>query len=147
MSGFQHLIWINPLAFSALRRIRSHVKMHSVKRYRLLRIVRWTLAALLFAQGALVANACLRIDTSPQAALSATEMADCDMGTANPNACLYQYLDQSDQNSVQLTPTFPAMPVAALLIARPASVRDVRAVLPPPGCAPPIPIRYCSLLI
>jgi len=123
--------------------------MGVVKRIRLIKTVaRCMFAALLFAQGALVANACLRVDTSPHAAFSMTEMEGCDMGAANPNACLYQYLDQSDQNSVQLTaPPVTAHHAAPLMIARPASVRDARVTVPPPGCAPPIPIRYCSLLI
>lgn len=123
--------------------------MCCVKGRRLIQIVgRWTLTVLLFAQGALVAEACLRLDTTPQAAFATAPMDGCDMGTANPNACLFGYLDQSDHSVAQ-----PAVPpvtryvLVAAAQARPSFVFDARSTLPPPGCAPPIPIRYCTLLI
>jgi hypothetical protein len=123
--------------------------MGAVKRIRLIRtIARWTLAVLLFAQGALVAEACLRLDASPRAAFSTSQMEGCDMGTAKPNACLFQYLDQSDHSAAQ--PTISpgtAYLVVPLTVARVTVVADARAALPPPGSAPPIPIRYCTLLI
>lgn len=123
--------------------------MGAVKRYRLIRtIARWTLAALLFTQGALVANACLRVDTGPQTAFSQQQMVDCEMGDANPNACLYQYLDQSDQTSAQASFTPPsANPVLLALSTTSQPIVKTRAALPPRSCGPPIPIRYCSLLI
>lgn len=111
-------------------------------------IARYTLALLLFAQGALVAEACLRLDATPQAAFSASQMDGCEMGTDNPNACLLAYLDQSDYSSAQAT-VFPA--TAYIIVSQasqpPAAAPRTQATLPPPGCAPPIPIRYCSLLI
>ena len=121
----------------------------AVKRYRLIKaIARCALAAMLFAQGALVANACLRFDAGPQAAFSRTQAADCDMGTANPNVCLFQYLDQSDQANAQplVIPAVAHLPAPAMSV-RLAPVLTARAPPVPHGCDPPIPIRYCSLLI
>ena len=123
--------------------------MCGVKGRRLIRTVaRWTLAVLLFAQGALFAEACLRLEASPQAAFEMSQMEGCDMGVTNPNACLLAYLDQSDHSAAQ-----PAVPpvtqymLARAVVARPGAAVNARATPPPPGCAPPIPIRYCTLLI
>jgi hypothetical protein len=123
--------------------------MARMKGRRFLRtIARYTVALLLFAQGALVAEACLRLDATPQAAFSASQMEGCEMGTDNPNACLLAYLDQSDYSSAQAT-VFPA--TAYIIVSQasqpPAAAPRTQTALPPPGCAPPIPIRYCSLLI
>ena len=121
--------------------------MQIVKRRHLLFIIHGTLAALMFAQGALVANACLQTDTRA-AVFSAPQTDDCKMGTANPNLCLFQLIDQSDQNVVQLSiPSSVSEFAAPRLVARPVRAIDARPRLPPPGRAPPIPIRYCSLLI
>lgn len=115
---------------------------------RFLRIVaRWMLAVLLFAQGALVAEACLRLDASPRAAFSTSQMDGCDMGTTNPNACLFGYLEQTDQSGAQ--PTVPPVTQQVVLVAETAAhpIPFAHAASPPPGCAPPIPIRFCTLLI
>ena len=127
----------------------ASLNIGGVKGHRLIRtIARWMLVALLFTQGTLVANACLRLDTSPQAPFGMSQKEDCDMGTTNPNACLFGYLDLSDHSAAQPTvPPATRYVVVPLVVARLAGVPDARAALPPPGCAPPIPIRYCSLLI
>ena len=125
--------------------------MSVVNARRLIRsIARWTLAVMLFAQGALVANACLRLDASPQAAftMSHAAMDGCEMGGSNPNACLLAYLDQSDHSPAQ--PTVPPATyclVAPLRVAVPSATLDAHTPLAPFGGAPPIPIRYCTLLI
>jgi hypothetical protein len=125
--------------------------MGAVKARRLIRsIARWTLAVMLFAQGALVANACLRLEASPQAAftMSHAEMDGCEMGVSNPNACLLAYLDQTDYSSAQ--PTVPPAThyfLVPLIVAAPSISVEARAPLAPLGGAPPIPIRYCTLLI
>lgn len=123
--------------------------MDVVKGRRLIRsIARWTLALLLFAQGALVANACLRLEASPQAAFTTSQMEGCDMGISNPNACLLAYLDQSDFSAPQ--PTVPPATycfVAAPEVLAPTPPSETRASLTTPGRSPPIPIRYCTLLI
>jgi hypothetical protein len=124
--------------------------MAAVKRSRFLgTIARWTLVVLLFAQGALVAEACLRTDASARAAFPMAEMEGCDMGKTNPNACLLGYLDVADQTTAQ--PTVPPATSYVLVVSNPPAGRllafDARAALPPPGNAPPIPIRYCRLLI
>lgn len=123
--------------------------MVAVTGRRLIRtIARYTLALLLFAQGALLAEACLRLDASPQAAFSTSQMDGCDMGIGNPNACLLAYLDQSDQSSAQPTVSPSNSYVTVSESARPATLAPrLHVSLPPPGGAPPIPIRYCSLLI
>ena len=123
--------------------------MAAVKRRRFLGIIaRWTLVVLLFAQGALVAEACLRTDASPRAAFSMPDMEGCDMGKTNLNACLLGYLDLADQSTVQ--PSVP--PATSYILVTPHTAGrlpafDARAALPPPGNALPIPIRYCTLLI
>jgi hypothetical protein len=124
--------------------------MAVVKRSRFLgTIARWTLVVLLFAQGALVAEACLRTDASARAAFSMPEMEGCEMGKTNPNACLLGYLDVADQTTAQ--PTVPLATSYVLVSPSRTAGRlpafDRRAALPPPGSGPPIPIRYCTLLI
>lgn len=125
-------------------------KMGAVKGRRLIRtLARATLVMLLFAQGALVAEACLRLDASPRAAFASSQMEGCDMAIGNPNACLFAYLDQSDHTAAQPTvpPATSYVVVASTSLATPARACDSLAALPPPGRAPPIPIRYCTLLI
>jgi len=49
-----------------------------VKQYKFIKTTsRLVLAAVLFAQVALAASACLRLDTGPQAAFATSQMADC----------------------------------------------------------------------
>jgi hypothetical protein len=123
--------------------------MCAVKRYRLIKtIARWALAAMLFTQGTLVANACLRVDASPLASFSKAEMVDCEMAAANPKTCFNQYLDQTDQIGAQSPFATPAVSSVTLVIgAEPEPLIKARAALTPRGRGPPIPIRYCSLLI
>jgi hypothetical protein len=123
--------------------------MAAVTKRRFLKtIARWTLVVLLFAQGALVAEACLRTDASARAAFSMPEMEGCDMGTTNPNACLLGYLDLSDQTALQ-----PAVPPATAHVivlseaGRSAAGFDTSLTATPPGRGPPLHIRYCTLLI
>jgi hypothetical protein len=124
--------------------------MRCVKGRRLIQIVaRWTLAVLLFAQGALVAEACLRLDTTPQAAFATVPIDGGDTGATSPNACLLGFLDQSEQTAAHpiVSPPATSYVVVASSAANPAAVFDARTALHSPGCAPPIPIRYCTLLI
>jgi hypothetical protein len=130
--------------------MRGGAKMGAVKIRRFLgSIARWTLVVLLFAQGALVAEACLRTDASPRAAFSMPDMEGCDMGKTNPNACLLGYLELADQTTAQpsVPPATSYVRVSSSHAAGRAPAFDARAALPPPGNAPPIPIRYCTLLI
>lgn len=123
--------------------------MRAVNRYRLIKtIARWALAAMLFTQGVLVANACLRVDASPRASFSEAEMVECEMAAANPKTCFNQYLDQTDQIGAQSPCAVPAVSSVALVVSAEAEpLIKVRAALTRRGCDPPIPIRYCSLLI
>lgn len=123
--------------------------MSAVKRYRLIKIVaRWVLAAMLFTQGTLVANACLRVDEGPRTSFGKAEMVDCEMAHANPKTCLNQYLDQTDQIGAQSPFAAPTVTSVAFVIgAEPEPLIKARTALTPRGCDPPIPIRFCSLLI
>jgi hypothetical protein len=109
------------------------------------------LAAILFAQAALVASACLRLDTGPQAAFATSQMADCDMGTtANPNLCLFQYLDQSDQTQAQ--PSVAPAPLNVAVLAAPAAPAQIDATAFTHTrfnflTGPPLIIRNCCLRI
>ncbi len=126
----------------------ASLSIYAVKHRLLKTFALWTIAVLLFAQGALVVNACLRIDTGSQTAFGQPQMVDCEMGLTNPNACLYQYLDQSDQTGAQPSSTLPTVNLVPLMVSGQISrIVKNRAGLPPRGCDPPIPIRYCSLLI
>lgn len=114
-------------------------------------MARLALAAVLFAQVALVASACLRLDTGPQAAFAASQMADCDMyATANPNLCLFQYLDQSDQTRTQ--PSVAPAPLNVAVLAAPAAPAQTGATAFTHTrfnslTGPPIIIRNCCLRI
>ncbi|OGA54160.1 MAG: hypothetical protein A3F74_24425 [Betaproteobacteria bacterium RIFCSPLOWO2_12_FULL_62_58] len=121
-----------------------------MKQYKFIKTTsRLALAAVLFAQVALVANACLRLDTGPQAAFAASQMADCDMcTTANPNLCLFQYLDQSDQTQPSVAPA----PVNVAVLAAPVAPAQASATAFTHArfnslTGPPIIIRNCCLRI
>ena len=110
--------------------------------------IRIVLLGVLFAQAAIVANACLtpgsmRAQLTADAASSHCKLAN----DASLNFCLYQWAAQSDQS---MTPPVIAAPVAAVL-----TVADAPQCLLPwispvvggyPGHDPPIPIRFCSFL-
>lgn len=123
-----------------------------MKEYKFIKTTsRLVLAAVLFAQVALAASACLRLDTGPQAAFATSQMADCDMGTtANPNLCLFQYLDQSDQTQAQ--PSVPPAPVNVAVLAAPAAPAQIDATAFTHTrfnflTGPPLIIRNCCLRI
>lgn len=121
--------------------------MGAVIRYRSIKVIaRWALAALLFAQVALVANACL-LDTGGRASSNMTQMVDCELAAANPSTCFSQYLDQNEQIGAQPPFVHPAANAVFLLVSASLEpvVKDFE-LLTPRGCDPPIPIRYCSLL-
>ena len=118
-----------------------------LRRTLLRRAVWFVICFLLFAQGATAAEACLRLSMAPAAA--AGEVSHCEVEKkTSPNLCLYQCADQSDQSGADL-----AVPVANT----PVLVVTAAAVVPfaPRFTAaasghthdPPIPIRFCSLLI
>lgn len=118
-------------------------------------MARVALAAVLFAQVALAASACLRLDTGPQAAFATSQMADCDMCTTtnpntNPNLCLFQYLDQSDQTQAQ--PSVAPSPVNVAVLAAPAAPVQTGATAFIHTrfnslIGPPIIVRNCCLRI
>jgi hypothetical protein len=117
-----------------------------LKRHSLIRLAWLVLAALLFAQGALAANGCLR----PSQAASETVMHDADCPFAQPSAalCIYRFStdDQSDQQAA--IPEIGAGVVPALVVAAPVTVAArSRPSAPARSVDPPIPIRFCSFLI
>ena len=102
----------------------------------------------LFAQAAVIANACLR-QLSVPAAASAQASAHCEaQQKVSLNLCLYQCADQSDRYTPQ--PVIPAATLPVLSITQTAFVIDV-SLRPRVATAathdPPIPIRFCSFLI
>jgi hypothetical protein len=110
-------------------------------------MLRLVICAMLFAQAATAAEACLRASMAPAAA--AAESSHCAVEKkASLNLCLYQFADQSDQSAADL-----ALPVSntPVLIVSDAAVRAVAPGFPPRARSfthdPPIPIRFCSLLI
>lgn len=106
--------------------------------------VRLVLFAALFAQAAVAANACLRVQPAAVTASSHCEQSDDEI---NLNLCLCQWADQSGQS-----PTQPgiAVPTAAVLTV-PHAAQCLLSWISPivagyAGHDPPIPIRFCSFL-
>lgn len=108
------------------------------------------LLAILFAQSALAATACLKLGVGPRSVFAAAHAADCETGSASHNLCLLNFVDQSDQASGQVAlPGTVNIPVFVVDVqpARARAVRPARVPTQPKSCDPPIRIRYCSLLI
>ncbi len=106
------------------------------------------LCAMLFAQAAVAASACLRPLSAPSTA-GTQQSAHCEaQQEAGLNLCLYHCADQSDRYTPQ--PVIPAATLPVLSITQTAFVPDV-SLRPRVATAathdPPIPIRFCSFLI
>jgi hypothetical protein len=133
------LIYVTPVA-----------NMRPMLRRPIQRGILWLLlSAMLFAQAATAADACLRASMAPDGATE--ESAHCAVEKkVNLNLCLYQFADQSDQGALDVA--LPAFDSPVLVVAEAAA----SAMAPAPGFVadtlrfshgPPIPIRFCSLLI
>ena len=119
-----------------------------MKQYRFIKTTsRLVLVAILLAQVALVASACLRLDTGPRATFAASQMADCDMGAANPNLCLFQYLEQSDQIHAQPSVAPAVVNVAVLALPAETGATAFTHTRFNSLTGPPIIIRNCCLRI
>jgi hypothetical protein len=108
----------------------------------------FVLFALLFAQAAVAANACLR-PLSALAAAHPQQSAHCEaQQKIGLNLCLYHCADQSDQYTPQ-----PVIPAAAMPVLSITQMAFVPVISPRPCVAtgethdPPILIRFCSFLI
>jgi hypothetical protein len=127
-------------------------------------LTRLMLGVLLFAQGAVAANACVTetgaIHAYTMSAVVNDEMImdgvsgrchEEDTGVGNANACLAQNTqgdqvggDQAALHPALLPPVVLTLPVASEAAQLPA--RAVLAQFTPPDTGPPLPIRYCSFL-
>ena len=111
--------------------------------------IRIVLLAVLFAQAAVAANACLASSSVPVRSAGGAASTHCQQSDEiSPNLCFYQWADQSGQNTAQ--PVFAAPAVAVLTVSNAAPC--LLSWIPPfvannAGLDPPIPIRFCSFLI
>jgi hypothetical protein len=109
----------------------------------------FALSAVLFAQATAAASACLRPLSAPAAA-GAQQAAHCDaQQKISLNLCLYQFADQSDNNSPQLVAVASAPVVVMLVLPPPLPIALPRenSVAQSPPTDPPIPIRNCCFRI
>jgi hypothetical protein len=112
-------------------------------------VARWLVVALLFAQGAMVANACLAANSARVDAIVAATHEGCDMQERNVNLCLYHCADQYNGAAAQQVPLLaPAMVALAPPVwAEPMAPR-VEAWTPAVrATGPPIPVRHCCFRI
>lgn len=111
--------------------------------------IRIVLLGVLFAQAAVAANACLTPSSMrPQPVVNPASSHCEPANEISLNLCLYQWADQSDQNTAQ--PVFAAPAVAVLTV--PDAAQCLLPWISPlvagnAGHDPPIPIRFCSFLI
>ena len=104
---------------------------------------------MLFAQAAAAASACLRPLSAP-AAGGTQQSAHCEVQhEISLNLCLYQFADQSDNNSGQLVAIAPAPVVVMLVLPPPPTIALPRqnSLAHSPPTDPPIPIRNCCFRI
>jgi hypothetical protein len=111
------------------------------------RTVWFVIFMMFFAQAATAAEACLRVNMAT--AVAADDSSHCAVEKkASLNLCLYQYADKSDQTATDFA--LPACDTPVLVLAdtafaplAPRFVADFSRSIHDP----PIPIRFCSLLI
>jgi len=106
------------------------------------------LLGVLFAQAAVAASVCLTPSSMRAQPVASAAASHCEQSDEiSLNLCLYQWADQTDQNTAQ--PVFAA-PATVL------TLPDAAQYFPPritpiiagyAGHDPPIPIRFCSFLI
>ena len=110
----------------------------------------WLMAMLVFAQGAMVANACLAANSARADAVAAATHEGCDMEARNVNLCRYHCADQYNNSSgapqVSLfAPALAALPSPIRVDAVASRVEAWTPVVHATG--PPIPIRHCCFRI
>ena len=114
------------------------------------KVVYGLMAMLVFAQGAMVANACLAANSARADAVAAATHEGCDMEERNVNLCLYHCADQYNNSSA--SPQVPIFAPALAALPSPVRVDAVasRAEAWTPvvhATGPPIPIRHCCFRI
>ena len=117
---------------------------------RLSRNVAYALMAMLvFAQGAMMANACLAANSARADAVAAATHEGCDMQERNVNLCLYHCADQyNSSGSPQVSLFAPALAALPSPVRVDAAAPRVEAWTPVVhATGPPIPIRHCCVRI
>jgi hypothetical protein len=109
----------------------------------------WLVALLVFAQGAVAANACLAANSARVDAVAAATHEGCEMQERNLNLCVYHCADQYNNGGgspqiIVLAPAPSAPPAAFWSEAVPATEA---ASTVGRATGPPIPIRHCRLHI
>lgn len=106
------------------------------------------LIASLFAQGAIAASGCLMPGSSLSAVIAGASNPHCDSSKPNPNLCLLQSADQSDNSGAQPAVT-PAPVVVMLLLPAQPAIALPRQNRPAHGAFtdPPITLRNCCFRI
>ena len=113
------------------------------------KVTRWLVVALVFAQGAVAASACLAASSARVDAVASVSQDGCEMQRDNPNLCLYHCADQTNNGGA---PQFIIFTPA--LVALPTPVWS-GSVTPPTeawaivtrATGPPLPIRHCCFRI
>lgn len=126
-------------------------------------LTRLMLGVMLFAQGVVAANACVRgagathayAMSAPMPEDSGGEMSgschEDEAAPANANICLAQNTQTDQVSADQIVPVLvlPALVVLAVPAAAEAVLPPTRATLAqlaPPDTGPPLPVRFCSFL-
>ena len=108
----------------------------------------WVVALLVFAQGAVAANACLAASSARVDAVAAATHEGCEMQERNLKLCVYHCADQYNNGGspqiIVLAPGPSAPPAAVWSGAVPATEA---ASTVGRATGPPIPIRHCRLHI
>ena len=111
--------------------------------------MRIVLLGVLFAQAAVAVGGCLTPSSMRAQPVASAAASHCEQSDGiSLNLCLYQWADQTGQNT---TPAVIAAPLAAVLTV-PDAARCLLPWITPlvagsAGHDPPIPIRFCSFLI
>lgn len=112
------------------------------------RAARGLVVAMIFAQVAVTANACLAASAARVAAVASASHEGCEMQERNLNLCLYHCADQYSGGAQEI-PVFPpalaALPVPAAGATGMAPTEAWAIVTRATG--PPLSIRHCCLRI
>jgi len=110
---------------------------------------RWVVVALLFAQVAVTANACLAASSARVQAVASAAHEGCDMQERNLNLCLYHCADQYNNSGapefIIFTPALVALPAPAWSGSVTPATEAWAIVTRATG--PPLPIRHCCFRI
>lgn len=113
------------------------------------RVAHWLVAALVFAQAAMMANACLAAGSARVETVAAGAHEGCDMQERNLNLCLYHCADQyNNTGSLEVTVAAPAMAALPVPLTAESVAPQTETWTPVVrATGPPIPIRHCCFRI